>query len=305
MIRRRALFAASALVALAVLAGGGTAAAAWNATASLSATAGSTSIATSLAQSGQLNTAYRYGGTSSTAATGALTITNSGGAPLTYTLANQITGNPTLAQKTALVLWTGTCGSTIPSSGTVSTTLADQAPGLPAAARTLAPGASVTVCVATRIAGTDASTTNAALQGQSVTAAFSVTGAVGTSWTTTASTTAITQSVYRLAAATNMACSESGRSVTVSWSAPANRTAGSPVTYRIYDTTTGSDVASVTASTATASVTLDTSSIARNGTHALAVEAREGSSGTTSPASTTISVVRSTIFFIFPSLECA
>jgi hypothetical protein len=305
VIRRRSLAAIAAIATLALLAGGGTAAASWNATASLAATASSTTVATALAQSGQLNTTYRYSGSTSTAATGALTITNNGGAPLTYALANQVTGSATLAQKTALILWTGTCGATIPTTGTVSTTLADRAPVLPAAAQSLAAGASVTVCVATRVTGTDASSTNAALQGQSVSAAFAVTGAVGTSWTTTASTAAITQSVYRLAAPTNVACADGNRSAVLSWSAPANRTAGAAVTYRVYDTASGADVATVTSSNATASVSIDAASVGRNGTYTLAIEAKEGTSGTTAPVSATISVLRTTIFFFFPSLECA
>jgi hypothetical protein len=305
VIHRRSIAAIAAIATLALLAGGGTAAASWSATASLSATASSTTVSTALAQSGQLNTTYRYSGSSSTAATGALTITNNGGAPLAYALSNQVTGSGTLAQKTALILWTGTCGATIPTTGTVFTTLADRAPVLPAAAQSLAPGASVTVCVATRVSGTDATSTNAALQGQSVSAAFAVTGAVGTSWTTTASTAAITQSVYRLAAPTNVSCANSGRSAVLSWSAPANRTAGSPVTYRVYDTASGADVATVTSSNATASVSLDAYSVGRNGTYTLGIEAKEGTSGTTAPVSTTVSVVGTTIFFIFPSLECA
>ncbi|WOF22622.1 hypothetical protein N8K70_14685 [Microbacterium betulae] len=293
MIRRRALAVVAALATLAVLAGSGTAAAAWNASAALSATASSATIGTALVQDGQLNTTYRYTGSVSTAATGSLTITNSGGAPLSYELANQLTGSAALAEKTALILWVGTCGATIPSTGTVTTTLADRAPALPEEARALDPGASVTVCVATRISGT-----NAALQGESITAAFSVTGAVGTSWTTTASTDAITQSVYRIAAATDVACAASGsRAVTLRWTAPSNRPAGAAVRYRVYDTATGGDVVSLDSSSATVSVTIDSSTISRDGSYTLAVEAKDTASGTTAPASATISVVRSSILF--------
>ncbi|MFG6503434.1 hypothetical protein [Microbacterium sp. P05] len=306
MTARRGLAVVAALVSFAVLAGGGTAVAAWNATASLSASASSTTIATALAQAGQLNTTYRYSGSSSTAATGSLTISNTGGAPLAYSLANQLAGSTALAQKTALILWTGTCSSTIPTTGTITTTLADRAPVLPVAARTLAARASVTVCIATRITGSDGSSTNAALQGQSLTAAFSVTGAVGTSWTTSATTSAITQTVYRLAAVTNAACTAAGaQSVTLGWSAPANRTANAAVTYRVYDTASGVDLASVTSSAAFGSVAIAASDFSRSGTYSLAIEAKESASGTTSPASATVSVVRGTILFIFPSLSCS
>lgn len=305
MIRRRSIAAIAAVATVMLLAGGGTAAAYWNASVSMSATASSTTVATAVAQSGELNTTYRYSGSTSTTATGALTITNSGGAPLTYTLANQVTGSATLAQKTALILWTGTCGATIPTTGAVSTTLADRAPALPAAARSLAPGATVTVCVATRVSGTDAASTNAALQGQTVTTSFAVTGAVGTSWTTTASTAAITQSVYRLEAPTNVTCADGYRSAVLSWNAPANRPAGAAVTYRVYDTATGATVGSVSSANATASITLDGYSLGRNGTYTLAIEAKDGVSGTTAPVSTAIPVLRTTKLLFFPSLECA
>lgn len=308
MIRRRSLAAVAAIATLVLLAGAGTAAASWNATAALTASASSTTIATALGQSGQLNTTYRYSGSTSTAATGALTITNSGGAPLAYSLVNQTSGSASLAQKTALVLWTGTCGATIPSSGTVSTTLADRAPALPAAAQSVAPGSSVTVCVATRIDGPDATSTNATLQGQTVTAAFSVTGAVGTSWTTTATTAAITQSVYRIEAPTAVSCANGNRSVVIGWNAPANR-AGASVTYRVFDTgNTAATLAGVTSANDTASVSLDSTSFGRNGTYTLGVEAKDSVSGTTASTTSTVAVQRVTRYFLlFPyaSLECA
>lgn len=306
MMRRHALAAVAALTTLALLGGAAAATASWNATASISGTASSTTISTALAQSGTLNTSYRYSGNSATAVTGTLTITNTGGASLTYSLANRVVGSSALAQKTALQLWTGSCG-TVPaaSAGVTSTNLANTAPMLPESARTLGPGQKIDVCVATRISGSDASSSNATLQGQTVSAEFSVTGAVGTNWRTTGTTAAITQSVYRIGSVPKPVCAAaSSRSVTLTWNAPTNRVANAPVTYRIFDTASNADVASVTSSATTASVTIDASRFA-SGRHPLAVEAKDDLSGSTSLPSSPTTVVRGSVLLFFPTLDCA
>ena len=307
MTRRRTLGSVAALVTLAVLGGSGGAFAAWSASAAVSASASSTTIATAIEQTGALSTSYRYAGTTSTAAAGQLTIRNNGGAPLSYSLTNRVSGHATLAQKTTLRLWTGACGTTAPS-GSVVTSLADAAPALPAAARTLAPGASVVVCVSTQVEGG----TNASLQGQSVTATFGATGAVGTSWTTSATATAVTQSVYRLAAAGTPTCAPVflTNDVRLSWSAPANRADAASLSYRVYDTASGATVATVSSSGGTASVVLSGHAISANGPHALAVEAKETTgSGTTAPGSATVTVSRSTGLLdplqFFPRYHCS
>lgn len=306
MIRRRHLGPIAALATFLALASGGVAAAAWIASASVSGTASSATVGTTLVQAGSLATTYRYAGNTSGTVTGTLAIANTGRAPLTYTLATQTAGSATLAQKTTLLLWTGTCGATPPSTGVTTTTLSNTAPALPAAARTLAPGAAVTVCVATRITGPDATSSNAALQGQSVTASFSVTGTVGSSWTANAATAAITQNVYRVASAGAVTCAPSwNREVVLSWPAPANRVAGSPVSYRVFDTATAADVATVTVDGTSASVTLDAYDLPRNGTYSLAVEAKDTVSGTTAPATAPVSVTRSTSWIFFPGLSCS
>jgi hypothetical protein len=308
MIRPRIPAAVAALVTLAVLGGSGAAVAGWTASASVSASASSTTIATAIEQTGALSTSYRYAGTTSTAAAGQLTIRNNGGAPLSYTLTGSVAGHATLAQKTTLRLWTGTCGATAPS-GAVVTTLADTAPALPAAARTLAPGASVVVCVSTQVEGAS----NASLQGQSVTAKFAVTGAVGTSWTTSATATAVTQSVYRLAAAGTPTCAAVPftNDVRLTWSAPANRAdTTTSLSYRVYDTASGATIATVSSAGTTVSAVLSGHSIGSNGPHALAVEAKETTgSGTTAPGSATVSVTRSTGLLdplqLFPRYHCS
>ena len=291
MIRRRHLGPIAALVTLAVLGGAGGATAAWVASASVSASTSSATVATTLAQTGALTTTYRYAGSRSTAVVGELTITNAGGAPLSYALANRVTGSTTLAQKTTLRLWTGTCGATAPV-GAVVTTFADTAPALPAAARTLAAGASVRVCVSTQIEGA----TNAELQGQSATATLSVTGAVGAHWTTSATAATITQTAYRLAAAGTPTClREGGRDIRLTWSAPAHRTDTAAISYRLYDVASGATVATVTSADATVSAVLSGTAIAQNGTYSLAVEATESAaSGTTASASAPVEVTRTT-----------
>ena len=307
MTRRGIPGAVAALVNLAVLGGSGGAVAAWKASATVSASASSTTIATAVEQTGALSTSYRYAGTTSAAAAGQLTIRNSGGAPLSYSLTNRFAGHATLAQKTMLRLWTGTCGATAPS-GAVVTTLADTAPALPAAARTLAPGASVVVCVSTQVDGG----TNASLQGQSLTATFGVTGAVGTSWTTSATAAAVTQSVYRLAAAGTPACTTVPftNDVRLTWAAPANRADAASLTYRVYDTASGATIATVSSAGTTVSTVLSGHSIGSNGPHALAVEAKETTgSATTAPGSATVTVIRSTGFLdplqLFPGYRCS
>lgn len=305
MTRRRLLGPVAALVTLAVLGGAGGASAAWIASASVSASASSTTIATTLAQTGALSTTYRYSGTASTAASGQLTITNTGGAPLSYALANQVGGSAALAQKTTLRLWTGACGATAPADA-VTTSLANTAPALPAAARSLAAGASVTVCVSTQVEGAS----NESLQGQSATATFRVTGAVGTSWTTSATAAAVTQSVYRLAAAGTPTCSaESASTVRLTWTAPTNRADTAPVSYRVYDSASGTTFATVASANANVSIVFSGHMIGSNGTYRLAIEAKETTGGaTTAPASATVRVIRSTslldLLQLSPNYHC-
>jgi len=282
----------AALVTLAVLGGSGVAVAAWSASASLTATASASTPATTIAQSGALTTTYQYTGTSSAAVSGSLTIKNTGGTPLAYSLATDLTGSSTLAQMTTLSLWTGNCAGDVPADA-VKTTLANPTPALPAAARSLASGSTAVVCVATRVEGRDAASSNTALQGQSVTAAFRVTGAVGTNWTATATAGSVTQSVYQLAAAGALTCTNVRvfaifPAVRLSWTAPANRPAGAHVTYEIVDGT-GRVVKKVTGSE---DIIIEGKDFSGNGTYALTVRAVDTTYGTTAAASAPVSVDR-------------
>lgn len=307
MSRRRLLGPVAALVTLAVLGGSGAAVATWTAATSVSATASSAAAKTTLTQAGSLTTTYAYAGSTSNTVGGSLILANTGTTPLSYTLATLLAAGSSsaLAQKTTLWLWTGACGTTIPASGVVTTTLANPAPMLPGAAQTLAAGASVTVCVATRITGSDPSSSNAALQGQSVTATFTATGAVGANWKATASASPLTQSVYRLGAIGAVTCTDTffRTSVTLRWNNPANAAPGAAVTYRVYDVASNREVGTST----TNSLTISARDINPKGMYQFTIEARESAYGTTAELSAPVTLERSSIFNlgITPTLECA
>ena len=308
MIRRRHLGPVAALVTLAVLGTSGAAVATWTASASTSATASSATVRAGLSQTGlSASTPQQYKGGTAPTLLGSLTLTNEGTAPLGFTLALAVTGDATLAAKTTLTLWTApTCTATA-GPDAVTTTLANPAPTLPASARQLAPGTSKLICAATRIAGTDGSTTTAALQGQALTATFTATGSVG-SWTTAATASAFTQAVFRLDPAGPVSCRESGRSAELTWSAPANRTAARPVTYRLIDTATGAMVKTIASSNPSVGLTLEPRDFARNGTYALAVVASEADFGTTAAPTAAITITRTSPLnwgLVFLSLECS
>lgn len=291
MTRRRLLGPIAALVTLAVLGSAGGATAAWIASTSVAASVSSTTIATTAQLTSGLDANYRSG-TTATATAGQLTIANTGGAPLSYTLVTQLgaASSSALAGKIRLRLWSGSaCGTTAPS-GAVSTTLADSAPALPTAARSLAPGTSVVVCVSTQIDGQ----TDASLSGQSVTAAFRVTGAVGTNWTAAATTAAFTQSVSGLGPASAPACTQAPpHGVQLSWTAPANRAAGVSLQYRVVDRS-NTVVKEVSSSAATVSVTLAGTDIRADGVHELRIVAIETTGSTTTSSDSAALTVRRT-----------
>ncbi|MGU3646247.1 hypothetical protein ACLBXX_14865 [Microbacterium sp. C23T] len=302
MTRRRLLGPIAALVTLAVLGSAGGATAAWIASTSVAASVSSTAIATTAQLTSGLDANYRSG-TTAPATAGQLTIANTGGAPLSYTLATQLApgSSSALAAKVTLRLWSGSaCGTTAPT-GAVSTTLADAAPALPTAARALAPGASVVVCVSTQINGQ----TDASLSGQSVTAAFRVTGAVGTNWTTSATTAAFTQSISGLGPAGAPTCTQAPpHGVQLSWTAPGNRAAGATLLYRVVDKS-NTVVKELSSSAASVSVTLGGTDIRADGVHELRIVAIETTgSTTTSSDSATLTVRRTAVGNSNVKYEC-
>jgi len=308
MIRRHHLGLVAALVTLAVLGSTGVATATWTATGSTTATASSAVVKPAISQTGlDVAAPQQYTTGSAPAVTGSLTLRNDGTAPLAFTLALGVTGDSTLASKTTLTLWTASSCTTTAGSDAVTTTLADASPTLPTGARSLTPGTSRTVCIATRIAGTDGSTTNAALQGRALKASFTATGSVG-SWTASAAAPAFSQSVYRLSAPTGpVGCAEANRAVTLTWNAPANRPAGRTVTYRLVNTSTGSTLKTISASTASVSQVLQATDFPANGNYPLTVVASESDFGTTADAMPSFTITRTSPLgwgVLFQRLEC-
>jgi len=208
-MRPRTRFAALlGVVVFLVLAGTGTGYAYWTASSTVTANAGATNAAVTVAGNAGLTTTYTT--TSTGPVIAQLTLGNTGGAPLTLAVSGTNT-NAALSGQIALRLWLrsgASCGTTIPGSGVTVGTLAAP-PSLPAGATTAAAGASVFVCAATTFTGTFAS-----YAGQTTTVTLTLTGTVGTNWTATA-TGAFTQNLSNAAPA--FTCVNNTGSVTISW----------------------------------------------------------------------------------------
>jgi hypothetical protein len=215
---RRSRIVAVAVVATVFIAGGASASAYWSTTATVGSSVAPAALSLTVANASTLATEWKFTGVAGSSPTISkeITITNTGAAPLTYTLAISNT-SPGLAGNTKLWIWKQT-GCTTPS-GTTGTLAAP--PALPAGATSAAAGVAVTFCAATQLL-----TSVATSQGQSNTATFTVTGAVGTNWTATNPGTAsaqATQSVFRespmgaITCTNNLIAGVSG--LTLSWAA--------------------------------------------------------------------------------------
>lgn len=207
---RTRIAAVTGVAAFLVLAGTGAGYAAWKATSTVSATATSTNAAVTLAIDPALAGAYT---SSALTRIAPLTLANTGGAPLSLAVTATNT-NASLAGQIRLQLWVrtgGTCGTTVPGSGVTTGTLAAP-PALPTGATTLANGSNVVVCAATTFIGTYAT-----YSGQSNTATLTLTGTVGTAWSSTASGTL----AQNLSAPTATCVNKGDLEVTVTWNQPA------------------------------------------------------------------------------------
>jgi hypothetical protein len=184
--RRHPIALLAALVAFLVLAGGGVAVASWTASTTTSGSVAAATTSATVTNTTQLNTIYQFTGAASASPViiAPIVVTNTGSAPLVYSLSVGNVAGSVLAPAISLSVWLMTaanCGSTIPV-GTPSGTLAAP-PALPAGTTSAAPLAGFTLCVATRL-----TTTVDASQGLAVAPTIVITGRVGTSaWTTTAS----------------------------------------------------------------------------------------------------------------------
>lgn len=194
-MRPRVLTAAAlGLAVFLTLVGSGVATAAWTAD-GVSTTGTARVAATGLTMTGSsaLGETWNYNGNpSSTVATiDPLAITNTGSAPLGLSLALvQKTG--TLGALITVTLWkqvNGSCGTTIPSTGTTAGTF-DALPSLPTGATTVTNGTGFVLCVATRPNASKNSSAN-----KSVQARLALTGTVGSHWSVTATDVVFTQTV--------------------------------------------------------------------------------------------------------------
>ncbi len=238
LTRRNRVALIAGLCAFLVLAGTGVASAVWTSAASVtgSVTAATTSL--SIVGTPSLATTYAFAGTAAQSPTivRTMVVTNTGSAPLNYSLAVSGVAGNALAPLVKLTLWTttGTC-STTAGTGATSGTLAAP-PALPSGALTAVSGGKFTLCASTSL-----NSTIAASQGLSVTSTLTLTGIVGVSWITTASDATFTQSVYQIIPV-SPTCVRNGNIVTLSWTAPANTTGASAVTYRVVDASNNSIV---------------------------------------------------------------
>ena len=235
LTRRNRLALVAGLSTFLVLAGTGVAMAVW--TTATSATGSVTAATTSftIVGSPSLATTYAFAATaSSPIIVRSMVVTNTGSAPLNYSLAvGGVAGNA-LAPRVTLTLWTGNCSSFAPFGAPIGTLAAP--PALPSGALSASPGGKYTLCVATSL-----DSTVAVSQGLSVTPTITITGTVGSSWSSSASDAAFTQSVYQINPV-SPTCVRNGGTVTLSWTAPANTTGASAVNYRVVDASNNSIV---------------------------------------------------------------
>lgn len=225
----RAGFAAFVVVALLAVGSGG-ASAYWTAAVqSLGASANAATVSVTTSTPTALTKQYMF--TAATEPTANLAIaplvfTNTSTSPLTLSIALSA-NTDTLASSINLFLWAGsggTCPSTVPGSGT-STTLLSAQPTIPASISTVAAGASVTLCAATKLIGTMLNS-----QGLTVSPVLTVTGRVGTTWSAAASTPPFVQSVYRVPPVPTPSCVTKpgliglGDYVTLTWTAVSGAT---------------------------------------------------------------------------------
>lgn len=283
LTRRNRLALVAGLSVFLVLAGTGVATATWTSAASTtgSVTAATTSL--TIVGAPSLTTTYAFAGTAAQSPTivRTMVVTNTGTAPLNYSLAvGGVAGN-TLAPLVTLRLWTitGTCSTLADLAATTGTLAAP--PPLPSGALSASPGGSYTLCVATSL-----NSTIFASQGLSVTPTITITGAVGSNWTTRVADATFTQSVYQMSNPTWLPCVQNKNSVDLSWSAPINAVSGAIVTYRIVDLTSGIVVvASQTGRTATISAMTGL-------TGNLSLKAEENLNGSISSGISTLVLVR-------------
>jgi hypothetical protein len=236
LTRRNRLALISGLCAFLVLAGTGVASAVWTSAASVTGSVAAAVTSLTVAGTPSLSTTYAFAGTAAQSPTivRTMVVTNTGSAPLNYSLAVTGVAGNALAPLVKLTLWvtTGTC-STTAGTGATSGTLAAP-PVLPSGALTATPGGKFTLCASTSL-----NSTIVASQGLSVTPTLTIIGTVGTStWNTDTSDAPFTQTVYKMSDPTSLTCTQAkkAQSVTLSWTAPVNYGSTGNLSYQVVDT---------------------------------------------------------------------
>ena len=282
--RRRPLGRVSIALGLTVfisLVGTTFATATWTAPAStLTGTAMSATPLVKFTQTAALTTEYKFAvGSASPSVVKPLVVENAGTTPLDYTLTITGVSPNDLAPKVVLSLWKSagaTCAATIPSVGTAvgqaTVNRLNVAPVLPAGTTSAPRGTTFTLCAATSLTGTVA-----ASQGLTVTPVLTMTGRVGTNWSSAVVAPAFTQNVYRVGDPGNVTCTtkdptlSSAGTATLTWAAAA----GTAVNYRIVRVADGATWSNLT----TAGATLTYNDVTST---AFLVQSTETAFGTTS-----------------------
>ena len=220
------------IVTFLVLTGTGAASAHWTTTQN-SVGASATSASLQLAVAGDLNGQYSFAGAPSTNPAGAyvtrvVTVTNNSTVPLASNFSVSLSrSSGTVAGADVLAWITAKSTTTCPNPTTGGTPLGSTVTYTAPTGSTVAAGASVDVCVSTKL-----NTTTAANAGRSIVLSLAGSGAFSAAWTVTAPAVTATQTVALAKPAVTCA-NGSGFGLTLSW------TAQPGTTYDVYDNNGG------------------------------------------------------------------
>ncbi len=227
VVRKRfALFAGT--VTFLVLAGSTFATASWVTSTSISGTVTAATTSATISGTTALDYTYQFGGAASTSPViiKPILVSNTGTAPLNYTLGVSNVSASNFASSVKLSLWlqvAGACGTAVPGGATMGTLAAP--PALPSGAASGAASSSFTLCAATSL-----NTTVAATTGFTVTSTVSLNGQVGaSSWVASVSQT-LTQSSLTFCTQGAMLGGLLGYPVKFTLATPAG---AGPFTYRV------------------------------------------------------------------------
>ncbi|MBG6053720.1 hypothetical protein IWX81_000110 [Salinibacterium sp. CAN_S4] len=278
----------------------------WSATTAVSGAARAASFGMTAGDFAALNTTYMYKvAETSPIVIKPISVSNTGSAPLTFSLAVANT-NPTLAPAVRLWLWTtgsSNCGATpLNTPGTLAAP-----PVMPSGASAGAANSTLTLCAATQLAGTVATS-----QGQSVSATFTVTGRVGSSSWIANATGTTTQTVFRIAAPVPV-CRQTATQgflregyVTLSWPSVAGATG-----YQVFVDTPGSPLSATPVRTLTAATLAATVRVAGGDANisadsSIRIMSTDSLYGTSQAAAIPVNFDPSTFFGLIPaSTLCA